>query len=512
MVVGGIGSMPVSRAGAVLSFQLMSRRGQRNLYLPLRHQLASAPAENKRQLVRRDRHALERPNAASRAKLDNRDSVIPNACHSNLTLAEDASSIVQLRMQKRESSLLLAAIFSLVIYAFAFVQFSINFANFGLPDRWFLQFGILLVSSLICTALQFLLQKNEIVVSLLFLLRLVILLVATHPLGNYINIRAALLTSLVFETMMYYSIPVSFFISAAMIAVCLFSHRTGPSWDQQISDFTVDNLLFMGFSPLIVMVLGAFLQNARRLAFERKKLALQLRKASTNLVETNIALQEHIVRSEERAKLLERERISRELHDSIGYTLMNIIATMKASMELAKSDRGRMRDFMIQGIEQAHKGMAETRTALRALRSISPDPPGVITAVNRLVAAFKDTHITVRAFYSNIPWHFGEDVDSIIYRVAQEGITNAIRHGNSTEISIHVSLDGENIQVTISDNGGGAVEIKDGIGLAGIRERLSRVGGRLSVRNSAGGFQLSAGIPFTKGGEGKGEDPDLQNG
>jgi signal transduction histidine kinase len=254
--------------------------------------------------------------ATDRAKTDMRDSVSQPARQIALTLAEDARSIEERKMHKRSYSLWLALVLSLITHAIAFAQFSINFANFGLPDRWFGQFAILVVFSLLCAALQFLLHRNEIVVSLSFLLRLVILLVATHPLGNYINVRTTLLTSLVFETMIYYPIPVSFFISLALIAVSLFSHRTGPSWDRQISDFTVDNLLFMGFYPLMVMVLGAFLQNAQRLASERKKLALQLRKASTSLVETNIALQEHIVRSEEQATLLERERISRELHDS----------------------------------------------------------------------------------------------------------------------------------------------------------------------------------------------------
>ncbi len=112
------------------------------------------------------------------------------------------------------------------------------------------------------------------------------------------------------------------------------------------------------------------------------------------------------------------------------------------------------------------------------------------------MAAFKDTHIAVRAHFSNMPWSLGEEMDSTIYRIVQEGITNAIRHGNACDIAVNLSCDGNTIGVSVRDNGSGAEEIKEGIGLAGIRERLSRFSGELSAGNSAGGFVLYARIPM----------------
>jgi signal transduction histidine kinase len=71
--------------------------------------------------------------------------------------------------------------------------------------------------------------------------------------------------------------------------------------------------------------------------------------------------------------------------------------------------------------------------------------------------------------------------------IEQEGITNAIRHGNAAEIAVNLSFDGKKSGVAVRDNGSGAGEIKEGIGMAGIRERLSRLAGELSVENSATG-------------------------
>ncbi len=286
-------------------------------------------------------------------------------------------------MQERDHYLWSAGLFSLASHLIAFLQFWIDFPSMGLPSRWFLQFALLMSASLTCAVLQFLLFRNGVTRSVLAAVRLLVLFVAIYPLGNYANIRTTLVASFVFETMIYYPMPASVAASLAVVAGSLFLRNTAPAWDRAVVTVSLDNLLFVGFYPLVVMVLGAFLKDAQRLAAERKKLIEQLRQASTSLVETNIALQEHVVRGEEQAKLLERERISRELHDTIGYALMNIIVTMKASLELSRSDTERMRDFMTKGIEQAQKGLSETRSALRTLRATAPQPLSLVASVDR---------------------------------------------------------------------------------------------------------------------------------
>jgi signal transduction histidine kinase len=402
-------------------------------------------------------------------------------------------------MITRDRYLLLALAFSIASHAVAFLQFLLRAPTPDIPERWAVQFAILLSLSLVVGVCQYLFQATPLARSSLVAVRAVLLLAATYPLGGAIDVRTTLLTSLLFECMIYLSFPAGLVVSALLMAASLASPLVNRSWEREMSRASPDRLLFMVFYPCTVMALGILLKNAQRLAQDRKRLVEQLRQASSRLVDTNILLQEHAVRSENQATLVERERISRELHDTIGYTLMNIIATMKAAMELSRSDPERMRDFMTQGIDQAQKGLGETRAALRAMRSTAAPPRSLVTSVSRLVTAFKDTHIAVKAEYSNVPWSFGEEVDAAIYRIVQEGIANAIRHGDATDIGVHIALDAGRISVTISDNGSGAGEIRDGIGLAGIRERLDLLDGELSVGNVAGGFQLFAQIPV--GGE-----------
>ena len=130
-----------------------------------------------------------------------------------------------------------------------------------------------------------------------------------------------------------------------------------------------------------------------------------------------------------------------------------------------------MREFMTKGIEQAQKGLAETRSALRT-------PPPLRRAV-LVVGHFSREPANLRvqghahrrecALQQHAPGPSANSIDSTIYRIVQEGITNAIRHGNASEIAIHLSSDGSKVAVTISDNGSGAGEIKEGMGLAAQR-------------------------------------------
>lgn len=313
--------------------------------------------------------------------------------------------------------------------------------------------------------------------------------------GDDITVKTTLLSSLVFETVIYLTVPYSLIIFIVFIAMSIIVRKSGPAWDQQEVRISFGSLLSIGFYPFVVMMLGGALKNAKRQASEYKNLIERVRLSSMNLIDTNIKLQDYIIKSEDNVKLLERERISRELHDTIGYTLMNIIALLKACMEIAETDTTQVLNLIAQGIDQAQKGFAETRAVLRAMRYREIKQKSLITEINRLVRAFKATHVTVTAKYSNVSSSFGEEIDSTLFRIVQEGISNAIRHGNATKINIHFSFDGDKISITVSDNGIGSEKVKEGMGLTGIRERLINVNGGMALNHIKGEFQLYAWIP-----------------
>ena len=401
-------------------------------------------------------------------------------------------------MKNRNFLFLVALVFSIISHLLVLLQISLSLASVDVPVGWHAELIILVGISLALSVGQFLSSHNRKALAALFFIRVILFMVATFPLKDWLPLRIALLGPLVFEAVIYLGGKFGIGVAALpMLFSFLLSISIRNGW-RGLTDVSFEKMLLAFFYPLLITAVAFILAHLQQLASERETLVGQLRKASASLVETNIKLLDQIVKGEEQARSLERDRISRELHDTIGYTLMNIIAVLKASVELSKKDAEKTREFLHQGIEQAQKGLSETREALAAMRSAPRGRTSIVKAIDRLANAFKATHIRVLAHFSDIPWFFGEEIDPIIYRIVQEGITNAIHHGNANEIEIHLSLDAGVIMITINDNGCGATEISFGIGLSGIRERLRQVRGEMAVENIQGGFRLYAWIPFER--------------
>ncbi len=109
------------------------------------------------------------------------------------------------------------------------------------------------------------------------------------------------------------------------------------------------------------------------------------------------------------------------------------------------------------------------------------------------------TLVSVRLHTGNAPASFGVQVDDAVYRMLQECLTNALRHGNATEITVSFWVVEHAVRLSVADNGAGAKEIVPGIGLAGMGERVAHLGGTLKAENTAFGFLVTADIPLEQG-------------
>ncbi len=397
-------------------------------------------------------------------------------------------------MKKSDFHLVVALAYSIISHGIAFLQFTLRFRSFELPERWYGNAAFLLALSLACSAVLFF-RRRQLERAFLLFVRFALLLLIGYPLGDYVGVELTLLAALVLEITAYYATLPGLLLSAVVIGVVLSNQVAVDVWERHAPEVSLENLLFMGAYPLVITALGLLLKHHRKVAEDRRLLIEQLKTASTRLVDTNIQLQEYVILRQEQTILLERKRISREIHDIIGHTLMSIIMMMKAALNLAGRDGAQVREFLEHTREQAEKGLAETRRAVRILRSATVPGVTLVEAVSRLVKAFQGTHLSIRVEFGNIPWSFGERTDAVIYRVVQEGITNAIRHGDAKRIDILFwQVDGE-VSLTIRDDGAGVGELVEGVGLNGIRERLEALHGHLEAGNIPEGFELRTTIP-----------------
>jgi signal transduction histidine kinase len=214
------------------------------------------------------------------------------------------------------------------------------------------------------------------------------------------------------------------------------------------------------------------------------------------LMRANVAFQEFANLADALAAQKERERITREIHDSSGYVFTNLIALMEVAISLGDHDLDRLTDVHYQAKRLAQEGLQETRRSLRRLRATEEDRPKGIKALLKVLRTFEQvTNIKINPTLGNIRWTYGQFVDYAIYRIVQEALTNSFRHGNARTIWISFWEQKGSLTINIKDDGKGAEKIEKGIGLAGMEERLGQIGGTLEIPEYRDGFQLLIRVP-----------------
>ena len=232
--------------------------------------------------------------------------------------------------------------------------------------------------------------------------------------------------------------------------------------------------------------------------FELDAEVRHLHEAVVKLSDINIGFQSFVKEQEFNILLEERRRISREIHDTVGYTLTNIIMMMEVLNVTDHSDQQKQSFIINNTKEQAIKGLADTRASVRALRNKEIPQQHGKNMIYKLVSAFRlASGIDISIHFGNIRDSVEYEIDKIIFRFIQEGMTNVFRHGMATKIDIKFWMKEESLRVSIEDNGRGAERIVEGIGIKGMRERLQKVNGELHLTNNVNGFKAEINIPLT---------------
>lgn len=205
----------------------------------------------------------------------------------------------------------------------------------------------------------------------------------------------------------------------------------------------------------------------------------------------------------------ERRALARDLHDEFGQCL-TATAALAASIEAgALPERSDLADDA-RAIARIQRQMMENlRSALVRLRSQDVEEIGLEASLRQLIGNYNMRTAAGAVFRLNVigelaalPRQIAIDVS----RIAQECLTNAVRHGTPTEVRLSVACAGagdRTIALTVEDDGGGnaaSVDPRHGHGLLGIRERVAARGGSLSIGEAAGGLRLSGVIPLMEPG------------
>jgi signal transduction histidine kinase len=231
-------------------------------------------------------------------------------------------------------------------------------------------------------------------------------------------------------------------------------------------------------------------------------------RAYLRLVEERLALSER-TREQEAARRAEQERlrIARELHDVVAHTLTEI--NVQAGSTAERTTPGDAR-AALETIEQAsHEAIGELRAILGILRDpVNPEAPRApaptIQEIAELADRARHTGLDVDLEVSGeAPARLSDAVSLAAYRIVQESLTNARRHTPGAPVTIRLDYDSSHLRIAVdnpfSANGGSNGAEPSGVGITGMKERASALGGTLRAGAENGGFQVRAELPYEPG-------------
>lgn len=189
----------------------------------------------------------------------------------------------------------------------------------------------------------------------------------------------------------------------------------------------------------------------------------------------------------------ERKRIERDLHDGVQQQLVNAALIMQlATDQLHGFGHENVTRLLTSSIEKLQAASAEMRDLSRGIYPVLLSDYGLVPAVESLI---RRNAMPIDLHAGEVP-RVGEHVEITAYFVVAEALTNVVKHARATSATIVISHDGEQLHVTVADDGIGAADISAGTGLKGLYDRVHAVGGELTITSPAGGgTTLAAYVP-----------------
>jgi len=185
------------------------------------------------------------------------------------------------------------------------------------------------------------------------------------------------------------------------------------------------------------------------------------------------------------AQEAERRRLARELHDETGQALTSILLGLKA-VEDAPDDAAR-RDAVGELRELVRSTLQDVRQLAVELRPTALDDFGLVPALERLTETFAESTAIRVDFEAALDERLPPDVETALYRIVQECLTNIVKHARASQVSIVVARRLSSVTAVIEDDGVGfdlATAREAGLGLVGMRERVGLLGGRMTIESS----------------------------
>ncbi len=217
---------------------------------------------------------------------------------------------------------------------------------------------------------------------------------------------------------------------------------------------------------------------------------------NVELMEKNKQLHDYAAVVEELTAMRERNRISRDVHDTLGHTMTVLITQLQVAFILCGNETDNLREKIDEIIKMAQDGLDELR---RSISGVIPDKSkcnDLEGAINMLADGYKAGGVKVELSVYGTSSDLPRDYFEALFRLCQEAITNALRHGKAKHVDIVLNFTGSKYKALIKDDGCGCIKINKGFGLKGMEERIHNLGGNVQYGSDGeNGFNIFVELP-----------------
>lgn len=215
--------------------------------------------------------------------------------------------------------------------------------------------------------------------------------------------------------------------------------------------------------------------------------------------EVNKQLKDYAAVTEKIGESNERKRLAREIHDTLGHALTGIAAGVDACIAMIDIDPVVTKKQLMVVAKVVREGIGDVRRSLNKLRPGALDEHTLKEAIQKMIQEFSEvSDVKIDFDYQLEKIDFENTKEDIIFRIVQESITNALRHGHANMILVKIYQQNSNLMINIKDNGLGCKEVKKGYGLKQMQERVAILNGSLQYDGNDG-FTVEIVIPMKEG-------------
>ena len=305
---------------------------------------------------------------------------------------------------------------------------------------------------------------------------------------------------LVTRSCLIFKLPGRLLVAAFSFSLFLFTFRKRfhrlplRGLRQERPPFFQGKFFFFQFSFVLLFVLALvfvlLLMNA----------VLSERKSREKLTAANKKLRQYALKIENQATLEERNRIAREIHDSLGHSLTALNLQLETGTKLLNSNPEKAKDFLVRAKGLGSQALKDVRESVSTMRSDPLQEKFLETSINTLVENFHHSTNIQPNYQINLFYSIPRDVNTAIYRIIQESLTNISKYAEATEVNLEITTVATNLHLIVEDNGKGFDLTKNttGFGLQSMRDRTLALEGDFNIESFLGkGTKIKIEIPLS---------------